>query len=149
MFDIIGKRRFFYLFSLLITIPGLIAIAAGPLTDGKAGLQFSIDYTGGTVWEIQFEGQTPSTADVKEVLAQNDLPDSVVAITGAGDNQRVLIRTEQIGLSPDPTPSPSPSPSSSASASPSASASQSGGPSPSASASGSASTSPSPSASPS
>ena len=31
MFDIIGKRRWFYLFSLLITIPGLIFILLTPL----------------------------------------------------------------------------------------------------------------------
>ncbi len=158
MFDVIGKRRLFYLFSLLITIPGIIAILAGPLTDGKAGLQLSIDYTGGTVWEVQFEGQAPSTADVKEVLTQQGLPDSVVAITGTGDTQRVLIRTEQIGLSPDPTPSPAPpSPSASASsstspdASPSASSSAGTSASPGASASSGASASPSasPSGSPS
>ena len=53
MFDVIGKRRWFYLFSLVITIPGLIFILLTPLTD--AGLQFSIDYTGGTRWEIHFE----------------------------------------------------------------------------------------------
>ena len=46
MFDIIGKRRWFYLISLIITIPGLFFILLTPFTD--AGLQFTIDYTGGT-----------------------------------------------------------------------------------------------------
>ena len=46
MFDVIGKRRWFYLFSLIITIPGLVFILLTPFTD--AGLQFTIDYTGGT-----------------------------------------------------------------------------------------------------
>ena len=55
MFDIIGKRRWFYLFSLLIMIPGIIFILLTPLTGGKAGLKFSIDFTGGTVWEVHFE----------------------------------------------------------------------------------------------
>ena len=46
MFDVIGKRRWFYLLSLIITIPGLVFILLTPFTD--AGLQFTIDYTGGT-----------------------------------------------------------------------------------------------------
>ena len=46
MFDVIGKRRWFYLISLVITIPGLFFILLTPFTD--AGLQFTIDYTGGT-----------------------------------------------------------------------------------------------------
>jgi preprotein translocase subunit SecF len=161
MFDIIGKRRWFYLFSALITIPGLIGIALTFLPGGNSGLQFSIDYTGGTIWEVRFAGQQPSTAAVKEVLTAQGLPDSTVAITGAGEDQRVLIRTEEIGLAaaPSPTPSPSPAPSASASpsgspgASPSGSASASpagsGSPSPSASGSPAASPSGSPSSSPS
>ena len=69
MFDLIGKRRWFYLFSALITIPGLIFIILTPLTGGKVGLQFSIDFTGGTVWEVHFANGTPSTGDVQAVMA--------------------------------------------------------------------------------
>ena len=61
MFDIIGKRRWFYLISLAITIPGLIFILLTPLTGGKVGLQFSIDFTGGTVWEVHFANGTPAS----------------------------------------------------------------------------------------
>ena len=38
VFDIIGKRRWFFLFSGLITIPGLIFIILTPFSGGKAGL---------------------------------------------------------------------------------------------------------------
>ena len=55
MFDIIGKRRWYFLFSALITIPGLIFILLTVFTNGHAGLQFTIDYTGGTKWELAFE----------------------------------------------------------------------------------------------
>ena len=33
VFDIIGKRRWFYLFSLILTIPGLVFILLTPFTD--------------------------------------------------------------------------------------------------------------------
>ena len=55
MRDIIGKRNWFFAFSLALIVPGIIFILLGPLTGGEAGLQFSIDYTGGTKWEIRFE----------------------------------------------------------------------------------------------
>jgi len=39
VFDVIGKRNWFFLFSGLILIPGLIFIALTPISGGKAGLQ--------------------------------------------------------------------------------------------------------------
>ena len=108
MFDLIGKRRWFYIFSLLITIPGLIFILLTPISGGKAGLQFSIDFTGGTVWEIHFKNGTPTSQAVQEVMAAQGLPGSA-AITTSGDKEYVLIRTIQIGLQPGPSPSAAPS----------------------------------------
>jgi preprotein translocase SecF subunit len=147
MFDIVGKRRWFYIFSALITIPGIIFILLTPLTGGKAGLQFSIDFTGGTVWEIHFRDGTPTTLDVQEVMSAHGLPGSA-AITTSGEREYVLIRTEQIGLAEFPGTSPAPGSSASpaASGSPGASAAASG--SPAASAGTSAAPSAAPSASP-
>jgi len=125
VFDVIGKRRWFYLISLIITIPGLIFIVLTPLTGGKVGLQFSIDFTGGTVWEIHFANGAPSTAQVQEIMAAQDLP-GTAAITTAGDKSYVLIRTEQIGLAEFPNASPSPSPGASGAPSPSGSTAASG-----------------------
>jgi preprotein translocase subunit SecF len=50
VFDIIGKRRWYFLLSALITLPGLFFIFIAPLASKDAGLQFTIDYTGGTKW---------------------------------------------------------------------------------------------------
>lgn len=152
MFDIIGKRRWFYLFSLLITVPGLFAILLTFLPGARLGLQFSIDYTGGTIWEVHFAEGVPQTSDVRAVLVEQGLPDSSVAITTAGDRRYVLIRTEEIGLqeqapaTPPPTAGPSGSPDASASPDPSGSpaASASSSADPSASPSASASPEPSP-----
>ena len=70
MFDIIGKRNWFFLFSGLIVVPGFIFILLTPLTNGKVGLQFSVDYTGGTQWEIQFKNPNVSLTEVKTILVQ-------------------------------------------------------------------------------
>jgi preprotein translocase SecF subunit len=142
VFDVIGKRRWFYLFSALITIPGIVFLLLTPFTNGAAGLKFSIDYTGGTVWEIRFRNGTPDPSEVKEVLAQQGLPDSTVALTQ--DGRYVLIRTEPIGLRPTP-PSPSPVPTLSASPTASGSPGATGSPRPTATPSPSPTPTPTPS----
>ena len=138
MFDVIGKRRWFYLLSLLLTIPGLIFILISPFSD--AGLQLTIDYTGGTRWEIKFADPNVTQDQVEQVFAANGLEATAIR-TQSGF---IEIKTEPIGLVEQ---EPAASPSASASASPSGSATASGSPAPSASAT--ASPSPSPSASPS
>ncbi len=68
MFNVIGKRNWFFLFSGLILVPGIIFILLTPLTNGKAGLQFSIDYTGGTVWQFEFKNPNVSIDEVRKVI---------------------------------------------------------------------------------
>jgi preprotein translocase SecF subunit len=153
VFDVIGRRRWFYAFSLLITIPGIIFILMTPLTGGAAGLKFSIDYTGGTQWEIRFENPSVTADQIKAVLAKQGLGDSIVTPTRDGFFD---IRTKPIGLPPvvpKATPVATISPSPGASGSPAASASPAASPipspSPSAAASASPAASPSAAASPS
>jgi preprotein translocase subunit SecF len=168
VFDIIGKRRWYFLISALVTIPGLFFIILTPLTGDRAGLQFTIDYTGGTKWELRFVDHDVTADQVAAVFAANDLPASVITTSDGF----LEIKTAPVGLKePEPTPTPVPtlapsaSPegsgapsasgsgapsSSSPSASPAASASPSASPGPSGSpaASGSAGPSASPSAAP-
>ena len=127
MFDIIGKRRYFYLLSALLTIPGLIFILISPFSD--AGLQLTIDYTGGTRWEIKFADPKVTPDQVEAVFAANDL-DATAVRTGSGF---IEIKTEPIGLVVPPAPTAVPSIAPSASASPSADASPSASPAASAS----------------
>ena len=105
MFDVVGKKRWYFLFSALITIPGLIFIALTWLSNGSAGLQFTIDYTGGTKWELRFEDPSVTAGEVEQVFAANGLEASVI-VTGDGFFE---IKTEPIGLRP-PAPSPTPVP---------------------------------------
>ena len=144
MFDVIGKRRWFFLFSALLTIPGLIFILLGPITNGTVGLQFSIDYTGGTSWEIKFQDPTVGADQIKTALARQGISDATVIATSDGFFE---IRSRQVALPPPAAPSPSPSAGASASPGSSASAGASASPAPGASASAGASAAASPSAS--
>ncbi|MGB7539108.1 MAG: protein translocase subunit SecF [Anaerolineales bacterium] len=60
--NIIGKRYWFFGLSLLIIIPGIIALALG-------GLKPSIDFTGGTMLEILFNsGKAPTPDEIRTAL---------------------------------------------------------------------------------
>ena len=102
MFDVIGKRRYFYILSLIITIPGLIFILLTPFTD--AGLQFTIDYTGGTRWEIRFEDPNVTPDQVEAVFAKQGL--DAVAVKAGPDF--IEIKTEQLTDLQQPEASASP-----------------------------------------
>ena len=105
MYDIVGKRRWYFLLSALLTIPGLVFIVIG-------GLKPSVDFTGGTVWQVRY-ADDPTPAEVREALAELGHPDATVRVV---DDGFLEIRTDPIGLAPPPTPIPSPSPGSSAAA---------------------------------
>jgi preprotein translocase subunit SecF len=151
MFDIIGKRNWFFLFSGLILVPGLIFIALTPISNGKEGLQFSVDYTGGTIWEIKFVNPDASAADLARVLEANDIVEPEISKDTAG---YFKIRMKETNLLPAPTlvptatPAPSLSPGSSASPSTTATPAATASSTASASASPSASPTPSPTATP-
>ena len=106
MFDIIGKRNWFFLFSGIILVPGLIFILLTPLTGGQVGMKFSVDYTGGTIWEIQFNNPNANTADVVRVLNANGIKDAEVSEDSA---HYFTVRTKETNLLPAPTPIPVPS----------------------------------------
>ncbi len=98
MFDIVGKRRYGYLLSAIMVTTGLLFILATLIPNADVGLQFSIAYTGGTVWEVHFEDGTPDPVAVRAIVEDQGLPGSEVAITGSGDRDYVLIRTEALTL---------------------------------------------------
>ena len=74
--DIVGKRYWYFLFSLVILVPGVIALSLG-------WLRLGIDFTGGALWELQFQ-QPVTAAQVRETLTQQGHGDALVQI--AQDN---------------------------------------------------------------
>jgi preprotein translocase subunit SecF len=136
MYDIVGKKRWYFLFSALITVPGLVFILLG-------GLKPTIDFTGGTVWQVTFASH-PTAAQVHTRLVELGHPEATVKSLGGNVLE---IRTNPIDLLPASTTVPVPSVAPSGAASASESASASAGASASASASPTAIASPSASAS--
>jgi preprotein translocase subunit SecF len=72
MLDIVGKRYWYYLVSALIVVPGLISLIL-------FGLHFSIDFTGGSLLELQFEqAGVVQPAELKELFGEYGYGDTMV-----------------------------------------------------------------------
>ncbi len=88
MFNILGKRYLFFLVSAIIIIPGLIILAI-------YGLNFSIDFTGGSLLELKFDsGVLPPVSDVT-TLFQDELDVTGVQVQTSADDV-LIIRTPEI-----------------------------------------------------
>src|SRR5205085_3032060 len=134
MYDIVGKKRWYFLFSALITIPGLIFVLLG-------GLKPTIDFTGGTTWDVEYASH-PSQQAVQQALVALGHPEAQVTRSPLGGNL-LRIRTAPVDLLPASTPAPSASVAA-ATASPSATAKATATPTPRPSASAAVSASSSP-----
>ncbi len=86
MWDIVGKRYLWFGLSLMLIVPGMIALLV-------FGLPLAIDFTGGSLLDLQFQGQAPQTADVKAVYASFGFTDALVQST---QNNGVQIRSQEV-----------------------------------------------------
>jgi len=80
--DFIGKRGIALVFSLLL-------IAAGAYSLSTAGLNYGIDFTGGTKVEVAYESEIQINS-VRDLLATNGYADAVVQYFGS--TRDVLVR---------------------------------------------------------
>lgn len=105
MYDLVSRRRWYYALSAILIVPGLIFILLG-------GLRPSIDFTGGTEWEVRHTDR-PTADEMRDALAELGHEDATV---NELDDGFIRIRTRPIDLAPpqvpvpSPTPTPSPSP---------------------------------------
>ena len=91
MLDIVGKRGWYFLFSALIIVPGILSMLAPPgWLSGNSGLQPGIDFTSGSVFNVTFAASV-NEADVRERMTELGHPNALVQRVGA-DN--FFIRTE-------------------------------------------------------
>jgi preprotein translocase subunit SecF len=87
MFDIVGKRYWFFGLSALVIIPGLIALALW-------GLPLAIDFTGGSLLELRFPaGGRPEPAQVTAVFDELGIPDAQVQTVEETD---LVVRSQEI-----------------------------------------------------
>lgn len=83
--NIIGRRKIWYLISLILIVPGIVALFLW-------GLKFGIDFNGGTLMEVQYSQDVP-VEQVKNSL--KDLNVNNLVVTSSGEKS-FLIRTETV-----------------------------------------------------
>lgn len=78
MIDILSKRYYYFIFSVLVILPGLFLLASN-------GLPLSIDFTGGSLFEVQFaEGKALDTANILTLYEDAGIDDAQVTSTETG-----------------------------------------------------------------
>ncbi len=88
-FDIMKRSKIWFAISLLIIIPGIVCMFT-------KGFNFGIDFTGGTIMEMQFEQQV-TLGQVRDVLKEYNLDNATIQLSGEESSveasQDVMIRT--------------------------------------------------------
>lgn len=95
MYDIVGRRALWYTISLILIVPGILFMGYSLATRGTL-LPLSIDYTGGTLWEMRF-AQEVNSADVRQLFVDAGYSDTVAF--SVEDGQTVQAKLKD--LSPD------------------------------------------------
>jgi protein-export membrane protein, SecD/SecF family len=87
-YDFVGRKRLWF------TLSG-VAIGIGVLFLVVIGLNFGIDFEGGTAWQAPIENGEASTGAVRDLMASNGLPQAEVAILRTGGNESVRVQAER------------------------------------------------------
>jgi preprotein translocase subunit SecF len=87
MLNIVARRYWFFGLSLLVIVPGMIALALW-------GFPLAIDFTGGSLLEVDFPaGQVPQPAQVVQLYQDLGIGDAIAQTTG---DTGLLVRSTQI-----------------------------------------------------
>lgn len=88
-FDILKRSKLWFAISLLIIIPGIFCMFT-------KGFNFGIDFTGGTIIEMEFQ-QEVTLPQVRDVLREYNLDNATIQLSGDVSNveasKNVMIRT--------------------------------------------------------
>ncbi|GIK41537.1 MAG: protein translocase subunit SecDF [Chloroflexota bacterium] len=97
LLDIVGKRKWYYILSLVFIIPGLIGMIFSQIEYGTP-LKLGIDFTSGSLMELQFE-QPVQPAQVQQIFANFsynglDFKDTAVTTANQLGQETILIRSK-------------------------------------------------------
>lgn len=80
-YDILSKTKYTYIFSITLTVLSVISLSLW-------GLKFGIDFTGGTVMDVNFGQATPSNQEIISVLKDQDL--NSLTVQGKGTDEALI-----------------------------------------------------------
>lgn len=87
MINIVNRRYLYFVISLIVIIPGILALIFW-------GLPIGIDFTGGSILFIRFEsGKTPPTSQILNIYDEFNFGDSLVQTSG---DDALVIRSKDM-----------------------------------------------------
>lgn len=90
MFNFAERRRLYFLISACVIMPGIIAMIYSTIAFGSP-VRLSIDFKGGSLFVVQFEGAATETA-IREVYTEFGQDDPIIQQLGAAEDNRWQIR---------------------------------------------------------
>jgi preprotein translocase SecF subunit len=92
MFNLVQKRRWYFILSAVLLAIGLLAMVYSTITIGSP-LRLSIDFVGGSLLEVALDEPAPTEA-VRDVVVDAGFADPVV--NTVADDRTFLIRTKEM-----------------------------------------------------
>jgi preprotein translocase subunit SecF len=83
-----SKRKLWFLISLIVITPGILSLIF-------SGLKLGIDFTGGTLWEVQFSQPTEAAA-IETTLHDAGIDTAIVQRSGPATDETFLIRMHEV-----------------------------------------------------
>jgi preprotein translocase SecF subunit len=94
MFNLVQKRRWFYLFSGIIILIGIVLMGYSVIERGTP-FHLSIDFEGGAIYEVQFTGPGATEANIREVFNRFGDDNPIIQQIGSADQYKWDVRTQQ------------------------------------------------------
>lgn len=85
------RRNVWFLLSAIVLLPGIVSLIFN-------GLNFGIDFTGGSAWEVQFT-EAVAVSDIRSTLASAGRAEAQVQQVGDSEDHRYLIRMHELAES--------------------------------------------------
>ncbi|RMF31554.1 MAG: protein translocase subunit SecF [Chloroflexi bacterium] len=92
MFNIVEKRRWYFLISALVIIPGLVAMAYSTAQFGSP-VRLDVDFTGGSLFVLKFQEDTSEDA-IRAVFESQGFLDPSITRLGAPEERTWQVRTD-------------------------------------------------------
>ena len=92
MFTLIQKRRLFFLISVLVIVPGILIMIYSTVTTG-APFRLSIDFVGGSIYELAFTEDGATESSIRDVFTQYGDDNVIVQQLGEASDNRWSVRS--------------------------------------------------------
>ncbi|MDX1991492.1 MAG: protein translocase subunit SecF [bacterium] len=93
MFNLVEKRRYFFLFSGVIILLGIAVMVYSILTTPtRSPFRLSVDFVGGSIYEIQFTEEGATESGIRDVFAEFGEDNVIIQQLGAPTDYRWSVR---------------------------------------------------------